>query len=193
MTEDRNHLIQRLLEIQGGQCFVGEELLDPTVDRLEIDHIIPRAKGGKDDDNNKAVVCEFHNRNKSDSDLRVARCMARYERIKERCSTAGPNRPNLGDFLIEAGGSKHLLSARLDGNTFTYELVEAGIPRHIIPVFHDKLSNLDSVFLELPIEYIFHDERINPRAVSARIRGLIDEFLDGRPQLHIALAWGGTI
>lgn len=190
MSESRERLIQRLLEIQGGKCFIGEEPLDPAIGRLEIDHIIPRAKGGKDDDNNKAVVCEFHNRNKADSDLRVARCMARYERIKDRYSTTGPNRPNLGDFLSEAGGSKYLLSARIDGTAFEYELVETGVSKRIVPLFRDKLANMDSVFVELPVEYIFHDERINPRAVSARIRGLIEEFLDARPQLHIALAWG---
>ncbi|MEW6771701.1 MAG: HNH endonuclease, partial [Bacillota bacterium] len=34
-----------------------------------------------------------------------------------------------------------------------------------------------------------HDDKINPRAVSERIRGLVAEFLAGRPQLHISLAW----
>jgi len=116
--------------------------------------------------------------------------MAKYERIKEKYSSSGPNRPNLGDFLQEAGGGKYSVAAWLDETRFEYELVEAGIPKRVVPVFHDKLSGIDSVFVELSIEYVFHDERINPRAVSARIRGLIDEFLDRRPQLHVALAWG---
>lgn len=44
--------------------------------------------------------------------------------------------------------------------------------------------------MSLPIEYLQHDDRINPRAIGSRIRGLINEFLSGKPQLHISLAWG---
>ena len=73
MVENRFQLMARLHKLQGGVCFIGEEPLDLAKDKLEIDHIIPRAKGGKDDENNYAVTCEFHNRNKSDSDLRIAR------------------------------------------------------------------------------------------------------------------------
>jgi hypothetical protein len=176
--------------MQGGLCFIGEEPLDLAKDKLEIDHIIPRAKGGKDDENNYAVTCEFHNRNKSDSDLRIARCMARYERIKNLHSDKGPNRPNLGDFLDEVGGAKYEITAHAGTATFEYILSESGIPKRTVPIFRDKLSGMVSVYLELPVEFIFHDERINPRAVGARLRGLVEEFLDGRPQLHVALAWG---
>lgn len=44
-------------------------------------------------------------------------------------------------------------------------------------------------FAVLPIEAIHHDDRINPRAIGPNIRGLIEEFHKGRPQLHIALGW----
>jgi len=116
--------------------------------------------------------------------------MARYEKIKDLHSSKGHNRPNLGDFLNELGGAKHELTAHADGTTFEYTLSELGVAKHIAQVFQDKLSGMASAYLELPIEYIFHDERINPRAVGARLRGLVEEFLDGRPQLHVALAWG---
>ncbi len=190
MTDNRAELIRKLLDIQGGKCFVGEEPLDVTKDKLEVDHIIPRAKGGKDDENNFAVTCEYHNRNKLDSDLRIARCMARYEKTKELHSTKSPNRPNLGDFLDEVGGGKFELTANLNGGNFEYTLMEIGVAKRIAPTFKDKLSGMSSVYLELPVEYLFHDERINPRAVGSRLRGLLEEFLDGRPQLHVALAWG---
>lgn len=190
MTTSRDKLISKLMKIQGGTCFVGEETIDPSTDILHIDHIIPRAKGGKDEDNNKALVCEYHNLNKLDSDLRVARCLARYEKIKEQHVTKGPNRPNLRDFLDEMGGGKYEVIAQSDAKAFNYTLSEMRIPKRSVPIFIDKLSTLQSVFVELPIEYLFHDERINPRAVGVRIRGLIEEFLEGRPQLHVALAWG---
>jgi hypothetical protein len=190
VAENRIQLIAKLHTMQGGLCFIGEEPLDLAKDKLEVDHIIPRAKGGKDDENNYAVTCEFHNRNKSDSDLRIARCMARYEKIKNLHSDKGPNRPNLGDFLSEIGGGKYEITAHAGTTTFEYTLSELGIAKRVVPIFHDKLSGMASVYLELPIEFIFHDERINPRAVGARLRGLVEEFLDGRPQLHVALAWG---
>lgn len=187
---NRTQLIAKLHQIQGGLCFIGEEPLDLAQDKIEIDHIIPRAKGGKDDENNYALVCEFHNRNKSDADLRIARCMARYDRIKQQYTDKGPNRPNLGDFLNEMGGGRYEITARVDSNRFEYTLSEMGIAKREVPIYQDKLSGMSSVFLELPFEYVSHDERINPRAVGVRLRGLVEEFLDGRPQLHIALAWG---
>jgi hypothetical protein len=190
MPDTRIQLIAKLHTIQNGLCFIGEESLDLAKDQLEVDHIIPRAKGGKDDENNYAVTCEFHNRNKSDSDLRIARCMARYDKTKVLHSDKGPNRPNLGDFLNEIGGGKYEITAHADGNTFEYTLSELRIGKRTTQIFHDKLSGMASVYLDVPVEFLFHDERINPRAVGARLRGLVEEFLDGRPQLHVALAWG---
>jgi len=190
MADTRVQFLAKLLNLQGGICFIGEEPISLERDQLEIDHIIPRAKGGKDEENNYAVTCQYHNRNKSDADLRVARCMARYERIKERFAQEGPTRPNLGDFLSDIGGAKYDVTVHLGTDSLEYTLTEASIPKRSVPVLTDKLSGMRSVFLELPAEYLFHDERINPRAVGARLRGLIEEFLDGKPQLHTALTWG---
>src|SRR5439155_2089564 len=44
-------------------------------------------------------------------------------------------------------------------------------------------------FAVLPIEYLHHDDRINPRSIGSSVRDLIDEFLKKRPQLHVALGW----
>lgn len=187
---DRTQQIAQLLSQQNGQCFICEKPLDASLDDVQVDHIIPRAKGGKDDMNNYAATHAWCNRNKSDSDLRVARCLAHYERIKDAVASEGPNRPNLGDFLLDAGGGKHPIRVETKDHILTYTFPELGTTRHQVPIYQDKLSGLDYVFLILPIEYLHHDSRINPRAVGPRIRQLINEFLWGKPQLHVALAWG---
>jgi len=190
MTDkSRDQLAARLEEIQQGKCFICLEPLRRDFEKWEIDHIIPRAKGGKDDENNYAITHERCNRAKLDSDLRVARCMAGYERIKDRCAKEGPNRPNLGDFLEEYGGGKHSVRIRLEKDAVELSLSAIGARPLHLPLYIDKLSGIKYFFAELPIEYLFHDVRINPRAIGTRIRGLIEEFLAGRPQLHPSLGW----
>lgn len=187
----REELAKKLYEIQNGGCFICGESIDLEKDRWEIDHIIPRAKGGKDDENNYALTHEPCNRNKLDSDLRIARRMAKYEKIKEKYTNEGPNRPNLKDFLEEFGGARYYVTIKnLEENFIEYLLEEAkGNQVYKAPLYYDKLSNLKYFFILLPIEYIFHDEKINPRGISPRIRGLLGEFLSKHPQLHISLAW----
>ena len=57
------------------------------------------------------------------------------------------------------------------------------------PLLHDKLSGMNTFFASVPLEYLHHDDRINPRSIGSSIRGLIEEFLSRNPQLHVALAW----
>ncbi len=51
--------LNALLFQQGGKCFYCDELLD--INEASIDHIIPRAKGGKDELDNLVVCCKYAN------------------------------------------------------------------------------------------------------------------------------------
>ena len=63
-SEERLDLERRLLSRQSGVCFICEDSIDLKLhgDSLEIDHIIPIAVGGKDDENNFALTHEQCNR-----------------------------------------------------------------------------------------------------------------------------------
>ncbi len=189
VMQSREQIINKLFEIQHGKCFICEELIDLSLHNVDVDHIIPRAKGGKDEPNNFALTHNTCNRSKLDSDLRIARCMAQYEKIKEIYTDAGPNRPNLDDFMREFGGARHKIRISIKNDKLIYTIPELESTIYETPLYQDQLSGMRYFFAKLPIEYLYHDNKINPRAVGRRIRCLLEEFLSGRPQLHVSLAW----
>lgn len=188
---DYEALKSRLYKIQCGKCFICNKPMDLKLHELEIDHIIPRAKGGKDEENNMALVHKACNRRKLDSDLRIARCMSNYSDIKTKYSNEGPNRPNLADFLTEFNGAKYDTRINVDyeEKSVKYSFPEISNEIFKSQLFLDKLSKMYYFFANIPVTYLHHDDRINPRAVSDRIKKLIQEFIIRRPQLHVGLAW----
>ncbi|HQI75866.1 MAG TPA: HNH endonuclease signature motif containing protein, partial [Candidatus Latescibacteria bacterium] len=81
--EQRDELEKRLLSSQSGRCFICNEPIDLTlqVGQLDIDHIDPLIEDGLDAENNFALTHSSCNRSKGDSDLRVARRLAEFERL----------------------------------------------------------------------------------------------------------------
>lgn len=192
LTPDERHaLIQKLHAAQHGSCFICEKPIDLKLhgDSIDIDHVEPLKVGGKDGEENFALTHASCNRSKQASDLRVARVLARFERIRATC--AEQNRgPNLADVLSQYGGAKHQLAFESMGPEMRLTFAEMGNPEiKVVPLYTDPLSKLRYFFAELPIEYLHHDDRINPRNIGGSLAGLVEEFHRGRPQLHAALAW----
>ncbi|MDI6872053.1 MAG: HNH endonuclease signature motif containing protein [Bacillota bacterium] len=190
--EAYQQLIETLHQSQLGKCFICRDTIDLSLhaDSMDVDHIEPLKTGGKDDPSNFALTHAHCNRSKQASDLRIARVLARFERIQGEC-IADPSRPNLSDVFAVEGGSRYDLPIRVEGRSVAYSFPDAD--DHSIrsaTLWRDSLSGMDYFFAALPISYLFHDDRINPRAIAANsLRKLLEEFHRGMPQLHVSLGW----
>jgi hypothetical protein len=92
--------------------------------------------------------------------------------------------------MCEFGGALHALSLRTSDTQVTYSFPEIGDNSiYTAPLYQDDLSGIRYFFAKLPIAYLFHDTRINPRAIGGNMRNLLEEFFEKRPQLHVSLAW----
>ena len=190
--EARAKLEQRLLSRQTGRCFICDDPIDLVLHKgqLDIDHIDPLIEDGLDSENNFAITHASCNRSKGAANLEIARRLAEFERLQAQAQKAGKRGANLGDVLARHAGSKFLLRIRREATHIEFSLPDVGDNAiRKMPIFKDKLSGMDSCFTALPLEYLHHDDRINPRSIGISIRGLIEEFLQKRPQLHIGLAW----
>lgn len=192
--ENRQALISSLHASQASNCFICEKPINLLVhgDDVDIDHVEPMSVGGKDGPENFALTHDTCNRSKQASDLRVARLLAAFDTIAEEVSPQGRS-PNLADILRKHGGAKHDLSISIAGSKLSTSFSEIGeVDILDTPIYEDQISGFRYVFLNLPIEYLNHDDHINPRAIGKNLRKLVEEFHKKLPQLHIALGWIDT-
>lgn len=186
-NKEYSDLTQKLLSIQNNKCFICQKAIDPT-QTTNIDHIVPLANKGKDEESNFAVTHESCNKSKQDADLNIARVLSRLKDIQDNAANNHKS-ATLCDVLIEYGGSKYDFHFREERNLICYSFDTMGDNDiHKTEIFTDKLSGEKSCFIKIPIEYIFHDAVINPRGINSSINLLVKEFYKGNPQLHISLA-----
>ncbi len=190
-TPERQSLETKLHTIQKGHCFICESDIDLIIHKgqLDIDHVVPLKVGGKDEESNFALTHASCNRSKQASNLEVARILRRFTRLKE--SLEAENRtPNLGDVLHAAGGGSNNLTFEIKNDEIRYSfphLDDNSISS--TKIFQDDLSGFRYFFAKLPIQYLAHDNHINPRSIGSNISKLVEEFFQKRPQLHVPLGW----
>ncbi len=193
-TDDYNALTKKLHTIQNGVCYICQKPIDLDIHTTNIDHIIPLANRGKDSEDNFALTHESCNKSKQDADLTVARSLAVLDEIRRKISTGELGKSknetaSLRHVLEYLSGSKFELHYKVENGVFKYTLSDMGKEDIIsVPIFTDGLSGEQTVFIELPIEYIYHDELINPRGINSSINKLVKEFYQKNPQLHLSLA-----
>lgn len=190
-AEGRTELIGKLHQSQSGHCFICGKEIDLVLhqDTIDIDHVMPTKTGGKDDPVNFALTHSSCNRSKQASNLEVARVLQKFAVLKEDLEAENRS-PNLGDVLKQAGGGNAELVFKLAQNVLSYSLSALGDEAiYKVPVYTDELSGFRYCFAKLPIQYLAHDDRINPRAIGSNISKLVEEFYQKRPQLHVPLAW----
>jgi len=186
--EDYLNLTKKLWNIQNGKCFICEDEIDLDLNSTNIDHIIPSALKGKDAEENFAVTHESCNKSKQDANLKIARILSRLGKIQEKANSKGNKSASLKDVLEFYNGSKFQFKFNIEGTIMKYSFSENGDNKiYKTEIFTDNLSDEKSCFVEIPIEYIFHDEIINPRGINRSIGKLVKEFDKGNPQLHLSL------
>ena len=187
--EELDKLRKDLWNTQKKKCFICDDEIDLNLQTHDIDHIKPLASGGKDDLTNFGLTHDSCNRSKQVSDLQVARVLAWFEKLRDKCKKN--NRiPNLDDVLQEKTKKRYEISLGMDDGHVKYCFSESGDNKvHKSELFTDVKSNFKSFYAEIPIEYLFHDNKINPRPISGHLGGLVEEFHKGFPQLQIAIGW----
>lgn len=187
-AEKKKEFDKKLWEIQNHKCFICEEEIDLDIQSVNVDHIKPIVNGGKDDETNFALTHESCNKSKQDADLFVAKKLTQLNKIMKRASVQRES-PSLKHVLAAKNGSKYDFKCKIENDELVYSFDEIG-DTHVYraKIFTDDWSKEQTVFIKVPLEYLYHDEIINPRGINNSISLLIKEFYKTNPQLHMSLA-----
>ncbi|MFH1326386.1 MAG: HNH endonuclease signature motif containing protein [Candidatus Falkowbacteria bacterium] len=193
--EKYQELTLKLHRIQNSQCFICQKEINLDLQATNIDHIVPLKTRGKDSEENFALSHESCNKSKLDANLNVARVLFRLKAIQEKVFKKDGSVASLKHVLEKYGGSKYDFNYTAKDKKLEYCFSDIG-ENDILSsnVYEDSLTAKTkkkiekTVFIEVPIEYLYHDEIINPRGINSSISKLVKEFYKGNPQLHLSLA-----
>ncbi len=190
--EDYEVLSKKLWDIQNHICYICEDEIDENLHlnkSTNIDHIVPLASKGKDAEENFAITHESCNKSKQDANLKIARVLQKLVKIQSNVHSITGKSASLKNVLDTFGGGQHNFNYHINGNTLEYTFPEIGDnKKYSTTLFSDNLSGEQTCFIEIPVEYMYHDELINPRGINNSISKLIKEFDKKNPQLHLSLS-----
>lgn len=187
-TEEYTALKKELFGIQQGKCFICQRDIDLDIQETDVDHVIPLANKGKDDKSNFALTHSSCNRSKSDANLYIAQILYKIKALQEKVLNEEHRSASLKDVLKAEGGSQYDFKYKIEADELIYsfsEIQDVNIYRSRI--YTDDLSKEQFCFIEVPLQYVYHDDLINPRGINSSIALLVKEFKKGNPQLHLSL------
>ena len=186
--KERTDLENKLLTIQNSICYICQEKIDLKLLSVNVDHIVPLALHGLDKEDNFALTHESCNKSKLDSHLEVARRLHVLKKIIETTKSQG-RLADLSDVLTHFNGSKFEFKCNVSNGKLSYSFSQIGDNTiYEAPIIVDPISGVSSAFLKIPISYVYHDEKINPRTLNASVSKLVKEFYLKNPQLHVSLS-----
>lgn len=186
--KEYNKLSRKLWDIQNHKCFICEQEIDIDLNNTNIDHIKPLANNGKDELMNFAITHEHCNKTKQDADLIVAKKILKLEKIIQEAENNGET-ASLKHVLKVFNGSKYDFKCKIKNNDLLYSFDEIGyVEIKKSTIYKDVLSGEKTAFIEVPLEYLYHDDDLNPRGLNKSVNLLIKEFYKPNPQLQISLA-----
>lgn len=147
---------------------------------MEVDHIIPLADNGPDEEANWALMHAECNNKKRAQNLQLAKAKMRFDKIKEKYGGA----VTTAQILEEFKGSREEVFAKIENNEIK---IRFGNEDRMFSILTDPSNDSYKCFFGLlPIDVLYHDSELNPRKIID-IDKLIDEFFRKNPQLHVAL------
>lgn len=195
-SKARARLLSELHERQNNRCFLCDESIDLDLhsDNLHVDHVVPIANQGADNPANFALTHSVCNEKKGSSNLEIARLLMRFERIEKEARAKNGRGANLQHILDRVDNFDCNLKLRVENDEVLYSFQELNDPLiRRTPLYKDHLSGMKYFFGLFPVEYLHHDDRINPRTIGGGLRGLMEEFYAKRPQLQVSLAWWAPV
>lgn len=171
--KEYENLTFKLLSIQNQHCYICGDVIDRILHSTNIDHITPLSNKGNDSEENFAVTHESCNKSKQDTNLKIARILHKLKKIQDETLTNENKSASLKQILKHYGGSKFDFKYSIQGNKLSYSFSNIGDNTiYEEEIYTDHLSNEQTCFISLPLEYIYHDELINPRGINSSISKL---------------------
>lgn len=178
--EERTSLKKRLHSFQGGICYLCDGEIRLEADETEIDHIIPQADGGPDEEGNWTLLHASCNSKKRAKNLSLARVLMKWDKLRAKYGGA----LTTAQILDECGGNKYEVYASEKNGKICLRYNEINLE---FQLYKDPSnSNYKSFFGVIPITIIAHDYELNPRKIID-IDKLVHEFWRRHPQLHVGL------
>lgn len=192
-ADQRTDLIERLHKAQNGLCYVCQDVINPQVHDVDIDHIVALARDGRDDESNWALTHTSCNRSKGTRDLQLQRILHEFRKHVQKYTTGnaqGRDRNfTLDEALVELCPKRMEVGVVLRDNVVEVSWKESGQPKtETYSLLADSGVPVAKSFVGMiPFVCLHHDHDINPRSI-VDLEPMIEEFYNGYPQLQPSLA-----